>query len=230
VKTLRPALWGLAGAGVVFGVIDVALISVSDWEDLPGLWAAITLVIGWSFIGVGLFAWARRPDNRVGMLMVAVGFTWFLGQMGISNVPLLFTVGNYFSSLFIVVGIHLLFAFPSGQIQSRWDRIVLTVAYAMVIIGPLPLYVFAGRDELDCGRCPDNLILIEPSQTAVTIIGLTINVIALALMGAVLVSLIRRWRGATTPQRRLLVPVYAAGVALVVALWVNVGLQSSRSP
>ena len=34
-------------------------------------------VIGWSFIGTGLFAWWRRPENRFGALLVAVGFAWF---------------------------------------------------------------------------------------------------------------------------------------------------------
>ncbi len=225
-KALRPALWGLAGAAAVFGVIDAALISAADFVDLRGLWASITIVAGWSFVGVGLFAWARRPDNRVGVLMVAVGFTWFVGMIGMSNVPLLFTVGNLLGSIFLVVAIHLLLAFPSGQLQTRWDRRVLGAAYLLVLLGPLALFFFAGPEELDCANCPDNVLLIEPSQTVVSILGLTVNVIGLGLMVAVLVSLVRRWRSATIPQRRLLVPVYAAGIALIVALFVSLGLQS----
>ena len=43
--------------------------------------AALGLFIGWSFIGAGLFAWWRRPDNRFGVLMTAVGFAFFLGVL-----------------------------------------------------------------------------------------------------------------------------------------------------
>jgi signal transduction histidine kinase len=226
VKTLRPALWGLAGAGLVFGVIDAALIAASDFVDWRGFWIAVTLVLGWSFIFVGLYAWGRRPDNRVGMLMVAVGFAWFVGQMTMSNVPLLFTFGGVLGALFIVCAIHLLLAFPSGHLQSRFDRNLLIAGYLDVTLGPLALYVWAGPKEIDCSGCPDNLILITPSQTMTTIVGLTINVIALVLMGMVLYSLVRRWRGASVPQRRLLVPVYAAGCALLVAMLLTVFLQS----
>ena len=31
-------------------------------------------IIGGAFIGTGLFAWLRRPENRFGALMVALGF------------------------------------------------------------------------------------------------------------------------------------------------------------
>jgi signal transduction histidine kinase len=226
VKALRPALLGLAGAAVVFGVIDAALISASDWLDVRGLWAAATILIGWSFVGIGLFAWARRPDNRVGVLMVAVGFTWFIGQMGGSSVPLLFTVGNVLGSVFLAVAIHLLLAFPSGQLQTRFDRRLITIGYLLVSVGAFPLYLFASPEELGCSGCPENVILVDSNQTLVSVLGLTLNVIVLGVMVAVLVSLARRWRTATIPQRRLLVPVYAAGVALIVALFVNVGLQS----
>ena len=43
-----------------------------------GVWAAGALLTGWGFIGVGLYAWGRRPDNRVGMLMAATGFAWLV--------------------------------------------------------------------------------------------------------------------------------------------------------
>ena len=41
-----------------------------------GVWAAVALVAGWGFIGVGLFVWSRNPGNRVGSLMAATGFAW----------------------------------------------------------------------------------------------------------------------------------------------------------
>jgi signal transduction histidine kinase len=210
----------------VFGLADVGLILTSDFVSLRGAWAAAGLVIAWSFIGTGLFAWARRPDNRVGALMAGTGFAWLLGGTGLSDLPLLFTVGSLLGSLFIAVAMHLLLAFPSGRLGSRRESRLVTSAYLLTTLGPLPIFLFAGPDEFDCGECPDNVLLIDPSATAVTVIGTIVNVLALVVVISVLVTLVRRWRRASAPQRRFLVPVYSAGVALMAALIITVGLQT----
>ena len=90
---LRRALWALAVAGVLLGLAVLAVVLSSDMMNTRGVWAAGTLLAGWGFIGVGLFAWGRRPDNRVGMLMAATGFAWLLAAVGFSDLPLLFTIG-----------------------------------------------------------------------------------------------------------------------------------------
>jgi hypothetical protein len=35
--------------------------------------ALLELFAGWSFLASGLVAWARRPENRVGVFMTAIG-------------------------------------------------------------------------------------------------------------------------------------------------------------
>jgi hypothetical protein len=64
-----------------------------------GALAAVVLIVGWGFIGVGLFAWDRRPNNSVGSLMVATGFAWLLSWISASNTAVLFTAGVFLSSL-----------------------------------------------------------------------------------------------------------------------------------
>ena len=56
-----------------------------------------------------------------------------------------------------------------------------------------------------------------------------ISVIGLVLIILVLRSLVLRWRRATRPERRLYAPVYAAGVALMIAVLVQLSLQTSGS-
>ena len=63
---LRLALVALAGAGVLAGLAFLALVLGSDHTDDRGVAAALGLLVGWSFIGTGLFAWWRRPGNRHG--------------------------------------------------------------------------------------------------------------------------------------------------------------------
>jgi signal transduction histidine kinase len=210
----------------VLGLANLALILTNESLELPGLWAGATLLIGWSFVGVGLFAWARRPDNRVGMLMAGTGFAWLVAALGLSDLPLVFTIGQVLGAIYFVVAIHLLLAFPDGVLETRGERRIVTVGYVLTTVCILPAWLFLDpATSFDCEDCPENVLLIEGNDDVVTAVSTAVNVVAVAVVVAVLVVLVRRWRRASSPQRRLLVPVYAAGVALMVLLIVTVVLQ-----
>src|SRR5919109_5649939 len=81
----RRALLGLGGGGIALGVPIAAITATSDHTNLRGLIAALGLVVAWSFLFTGLYAWDRRPDNLTGPLMVALGFSWLLGGLSASN-------------------------------------------------------------------------------------------------------------------------------------------------
>ena len=84
---LRRALWAIAAAGVVFGLVALAVVLGSDHDDEKITHLVFGPLIGWSFIGTGLFAWWRRPDNHFGFLMTSVGFAWMAGaRNGLSEV------------------------------------------------------------------------------------------------------------------------------------------------
>jgi hypothetical protein len=92
---LRRALIALFAVGVIFAGLTVALTLTSDHDDEKLVTAILGPVVGLSFIGTGVFAWWRRPLNRFGLLMCAVGFAWFLGGLVESNDPTFFTIGAY---------------------------------------------------------------------------------------------------------------------------------------
>jgi signal transduction histidine kinase len=208
------------------GLAVLALIVTNDAIEVPGAWATGALAVGWGFIGVGLYAWGRRPDNRVGILMTATGFAWLLAASGFSDLPLVFTLGQVFGALFFAVVMHLLLAFPSGRLQSVGERRLVAAAYLLTTVGVFPLWLFADPSELDCADCPENVLLIDSNESLVTTLGTILNVVAVGLVGVVLVVLLRRWRRATPAQRRFLVPVYSAGVAVLLLLIVMVALQA----
>ena len=191
--------------------------------------AAVALVVGWGFIGAGLFAWDRRPNNSVGSLMVATGFVWLLGLISASNISVLFTAGALVSSIYIVTALHMLLAAPYGRGLTRGDRRIVTVGYVLVTVGLLPLYLFLDPARDGCDGCPENVILIEHNQTIVNVWSGVVNVVGIGVLVAVLVSLIRRWRRATRPERRLYAPVYAAGVALMIAVIGQLAVQTAGS-
>jgi signal transduction histidine kinase len=213
-------------AGLVLGLAVAALIFTSDTVELRGVWIAATLFIGWSFVGVGLYAWARRPDNRVGMLMAVTGFAWLVAAFGLSDLPLAFTFGQLLGALYFAAAIQLLLAFPDGTLKSQAERLIVWGAYLVTTIGIFPAWLFLDpRADFDCTNCPDNVLLVDRSETAVQVISTAVNVAGVILIVSVLVVLVRRWRRAGATQRRLLVPVYAGGVALMLLLILTVVLQ-----
>jgi signal transduction histidine kinase len=224
--SLGRALWALAGAGFVLGLAVLALILTNDDLEIRGVWGGGGLVVGWGFVFVGLFAWRRRPDNRVGMLMAGTGFSWLFAGAGFSDLALPFTIGHVLGAVYLAFAIHLLLAFPSGRLQSRLEQRLVAAVYLLTTVAVLPLWFFADPADLDCEGCPENLLLVEPNETLVTTAVGILNIVGGLLIAAALVILVRRWRRASPSQRRFLVPVYSAGVALSVLLIGSVTLQA----
>jgi hypothetical protein len=92
-RASAPGLAALACLGFASGLVVAWLTLESDHLDEPAVDAVLALLVGWSFIGTGLFAWWRRPENRTGLLMCAIGFAWFATSLSASDNDLLFTIG-----------------------------------------------------------------------------------------------------------------------------------------
>src|SRR4029453_10617376 len=74
-----------AGGGALVAVLT------SDHEENRILVSVFGLLVGWSFVVAGLIARTRRPENRTGILMLVVGFTFFVGALGDANSSVPFT-------------------------------------------------------------------------------------------------------------------------------------------
>jgi signal transduction histidine kinase len=214
----RTRLWTLACASAAVGLALVPMLAEADFLPNRGLWIAFDLVIGAGFTGVGLYAWYRRPDNRVGALMVATGFAWYLVVAGSTSASLTWTVGTVASNLFVATAIHLLLAFPSGRLGTAADRALVGFAYVATTIGWLPAVLFMDSKELGCTDCPENLLRIEgdPAFFDAWLDGL--GIVGIAVMLSVVARLVQRWRSASGPLRRAVTPVFVAGGALLIAL------------
>ena len=79
-------------AALVCGAATFALVLGSSHPDADAGWARLSPVVGLSFIATGLYAWRRRPDSRIGALMVYMGFAWFLQALALVNSPALYTL------------------------------------------------------------------------------------------------------------------------------------------
>ena len=74
---LWTSLW-VAGAAGTVGALWPVLVGGDDPVSVADV---IFRVTGGSFVAAGLVAWQRRPANRVGALMVATGFLFFVAPL-----------------------------------------------------------------------------------------------------------------------------------------------------
>src|ERR671919_298124 len=135
--TLSQRPWLFFGpAAVLAGTAAVVLSLTSDHDEHPGRTVALLLFVSISFVVAGLIGWTRRPANRTGMLMVAVGFGVLASSLVEANYDVPFTLGTLFGSLFIAAFIHLLLAYPSGRLISRYARVLVGAGYATAFLAP----------------------------------------------------------------------------------------------
>src|SRR5919106_3371009 len=155
----RRALIGLAVAGFALGLAALALVTTSDREDEDSAaWIVLALTLGWGFAGAGIFAWWRRPENRIGPLMTLVGFMWFLGALSSANASWAYTLGLLVGALWIGALVHMLVAFPTGRVEPGLERWVVVLGWSAAVALPLLVALVTARPG-DCADCPDNLLL-----------------------------------------------------------------------
>jgi signal transduction histidine kinase len=232
----RLVIPAVAVAAVVAGELAVALTSTSQHAELRVVGhpeaPAFVLLIGWSFIGSGLIAWHRRPTNRFGVLMVAVGFAWFAAALTAANRPVFFSIGLVIAPLWIAIFLHALLSFPTGRLESRAARVIVAVYYFDVTVLQLAWVMFANvQRSPDCASCPQNVFLLSDQPAVASAILIVEQPIlgVLSLVGA-LVLLLQRWRNATVLLRRALAPVLISGGVCLLVLLLTILLEPFSYP
>jgi signal transduction histidine kinase len=220
---LTRALAGLGLAGVVASAVPLALAIHSVGGHHRDLIAIFGPIIGGAFIGTGLLAWQRRPDNRFGALMVALGYAYCLSGLIVSTEPWSFIFGLHLIALPYAILLHILVAFPTGRLHGRGERALVWAAYltATVIWWALMLIEDTGR----VGLPPNHLLVASEPDLFETLANVRLGIVVglIALAGAVIV---RRWDEASRAQRRALAPVYLSGglVLVLYAVWSVTGI------
>lgn len=180
----------------------------------PNAWWVVlpALGIGWSFVTVGSFAWRRRPDNRLGALMIAVGFGQFASGLWMVPVSLLYTIGLIIAVWFIAPLMHLLLMFPSGRLSGRAEFALVVAGY--VIVAPSNAIPMLAVDTSDGGP-PGvrNLLFVHANPRLIGGINTFFEVLLIGLLVVTGVVLVRRWRLGTSVEHRALSPVLIAGAA-----------------
>jgi signal transduction histidine kinase len=198
---------------VAAGTVGTAL---DGWGDAQALDTVIFGVGTLSWVGVGLRAWARRPQNPLGAQMIAVGFVFWLGSLVLIAKPLLFTLGLLLGGLFIGTVVHMLLAYPSGRLEPRARRLIVAT-YLLLAFANLSVTLFGGSGQLPDNH-PRNLLEVASSGGVGRVLYVGFDAIALALSIWLIRELSRRMRVATPAQRRGMTPVLLCGMIFLDAL------------
>jgi signal transduction histidine kinase len=201
------------------GVVSALLVLASDREPSPAAASAVlAFVVGLAYIGSGLIARRHRPENRLGTVMIFIGFTWFVTFLADANESLLFTLGTALEDLYLLGFVYLVLSFPSGRLRSKLEVALVTVVVAIGTVVEFAWLLFADSRTQICSDCPHNAMEITRNDGLANGILQGQRVAGVILSVFTVVLLVRRWRGASVPERRVGAPVLWAGSAMFAAL------------
>jgi signal transduction histidine kinase len=206
---LRPA--ALLGAGALAGTYlwraprgEAGTLSVTE---------ALLAVVGVAFVASGVVLWRRRPENRLGVIMVVSGLIWLLGEwLRQSSDPAIWTTGIAISDSFSVAISAMLLAVPTGRVTGRAAWIILgLVVFSTVILEVVWMLFWVPEGG------PGNALGLFPDPVIADHLDTVQRAIGIAAALALSVYLVVRWVRASAPMRRAMWPVLVGAAALPIA-------------
>jgi signal transduction histidine kinase len=117
----------LLPTALVLGIVEWAVS-----ENVPPVVLATDIAAGWAYLAAGFLGWDSRRSRWLPILFVATGVAWLAGAL----TPAAF-------NLYLAPLIHLVLAFPTGQLPGRTARAVVVAGYIHAVASPL-----VGLDDL----------------------------------------------------------------------------------
>jgi signal transduction histidine kinase len=207
-----PALWAVAAAASF-----AALIPDLFPEDapVPG-YETIHTLSGVSFTACGLIAWRRRPDSAVGRLLTAAGFGVLIGpileQLGS---PAALTLEALIGELWIMAFATLILSFVTGgRLVTTVDRVLVGMFFVGLFVLQFVVLLFLDQ--------PGNVLLVWPDAAFASALDkVRLELLSVAAL-AVAFVVGARWRAASAPRRRALLPSVAGSLCGVLyAAWLT---------
>jgi signal transduction histidine kinase len=182
-------------------------------------------LVGGSFAACGLIAWHRRPDSHGGVLMLVTGVAFLLTPLLIQvDAPLAATVAMFISDIWIFAFLPLVLTnLSGGRLQSRVDWLLIA-AFALPLLVLQLVWMLLLEQE-------DNVIGFFPDAGAADAVDKAQRSLCAVAGVATAAVLAIRWKSASRPLRRALLPSIAGAFALLMftSLLVNDLITGERS-
>ena len=219
----RGAFW--TGAAVITLVACAELGLASRYGKSPPLFYLSDVGFAVVYVMCGLVAWRRRPDSRIGPLMV------LLGGLFAANAPWGFELPDDFPLITLITPIgvlgywlqmavtaQLFLTYPSGRCQSRPNRQLVTVVYLTSISAALAVLLVL--DPATCAhRCGVSPVHIVRGAAAHDVV-IDAERWWRCLVAVGLLAVLIQRLGAASPRhrRRLALPLGTAIGALILTI------------
>jgi signal transduction histidine kinase len=215
------ALWALVIAAEFGALVPV----IFPGEEHVAAEQVVYRLIGGSFAACGLIAWRRRPDSRSGKLMAISGVGFFLsatiGQLHASVAQTAaILVQELWAPFFVALLLTLL---TGGRLESRVDWLLVGAFVLALWVLQVVWLLFYEQEG--------NLLAVFPNADIADAVDKGQRSLAGLACVAVAVVVAARWRAASRPRRRALLPSVAGSAALLLfaALLTNDIVTGSRS-
>jgi signal transduction histidine kinase len=190
------------GLGLAAGSPDPVQVFLMEWVAVP-------------YVAAGVVAWWRRPDSRLGPLMVAGGLASAFSGWQLADVSGPYTFGAAFDIVPAALFLHVCLAFPDGRLRSRFERVLVGVAYSAAVGLQLVKLALGGVDPanlVDVWRRPGLVTVVEDVQL------LTLSACCVVGLGV----LAGRRRRFGRPRRRsigLVIDLFAIALVMIAVLF-----------
>ena len=216
--SLERALAAVAVLGLVLGgtQLGVGIAAGLDIGMDVVIWAVCAFtVLFWIWLAAGIVAWARRPGNGIGPLLVVGSVAVFLGGMANMQVPVLDVISSIFATSVLAITVHLLHAFPSGRLRGAASVATVVTAYILAIGGDLVTTLLAQAGARGgvpgAGATGPAARIDQAVELGQTIVGITVMTLTAVILARRLIAADRR-------HRRVLLPLFLYGILAVLLI------------
>jgi hypothetical protein len=211
-------------AGLVVGGIALAAM-LNNHTSIFG--ALYRLFVGWTFIAVGLALWEGVGSvKRMGLLLLAVGFAWFIGDYFGTHVPAIVAVAYWFQDLFRVFLAQAGLSYPSGRLGRGAARLVVGAGYVFILVfGLIRTLTYAPYLYENC-ECPHNALAFIHNKGLFDALDNIYGILGAVLEIIIIVLLVRLFLRSDPAERERSLPWLATAGAFAVLVAIDVLTKS----
>jgi signal transduction histidine kinase len=192
----------------------------------PLVLAILSVWITVSYVLCGLLAWWHRPTSRFGPLMVVAGAVNYLATLSWTSSDVAYTFGQALDFVPPILFLHVFLAFPSGRLQSSFERGLVTAGY-VTAVGLEVVRMMLG------GFGPLNLLEVSVNPAAgLEVLRVQLVAISAFCLGGVGVLVVRRLRAgrALRWSARLLTDAFGFALLMLAFLFMSLAYGGHATP